>query len=173
MDIKQPFYRNTNTNCFDQRFCSTVKLMIYQLSLFGGKTTCCTHMQLGRFEYQCLQSFNINLSIAICPMKSKYKLFQKRHQCKWLFDHKQSLHWLWDSSDIAAIICKNVHTYQLCTIYSGVCAILAFPQLFFSFLLLILINWSFSCLIASQNQLVLHLSLTILWPFPLPRILLL
>ena len=31
------FYRNTNTNCFEQRFCNTVKLMIYQLSLFEGK----------------------------------------------------------------------------------------------------------------------------------------
>ena len=28
---------NTNTNCFNQRFCSTVKIMIYQFSLFENK----------------------------------------------------------------------------------------------------------------------------------------
>ena len=75
-------------------------------------------------------------------------------------------------------ICKNGHTHQLhvCTTYSDVCVITSishtFPQLLFFLLLLILMNWSSSCLMASQKQLVLHLSLTILWPFPLPKILL-
>ena len=65
---------------------------------------------------------------------------------------------VWESSHIAAIISRNIHTHLLCTTSWDVCVIYTlisrpFPQLLFSLLLLFVMNRSSSCLMVSQKQL--------------------
>ena len=79
---------------------------------------CCTHMYC---SWASLSTRVCSLLILIYQLKCVtwkgiYKPFQKCPQCKWLFQHQQSLNWLrFFGYMVAAIICKNVHTHQIWT----------------------------------------------------------